>query len=341
MIYFITVLRALAACLITNSHYKGIYPLDIIANGGLLGDVIFFAVSGFCLANVTEKFLPWFKKRVIRIYIPVAIVTVIFLAIAQFYEPISVYYNFDVDNVFLHYFIYPTEFHFVGSIILLYIPYYFVAKYIKKPKGLFTLASVLTVVCVLVYVFIYDKSYYHIDVVREPFIRFLFFYAMLLGLLFRRLKDRLINKFRYVNLFASVVLFGAYFVTKFYFSRNETVAELQSLQILNQLILLLLLYFVFALFISMDSRLEALPKPIKRVIEFIAKITLEIYLVQTPIIIFVRSLGLFFPLNWIVVTALIIISALALHKVSGYVIFLEKLCFEKAKEILISKTHKE
>lgn len=46
MIFFITVLRALAACLITNAHYTGIYPIEIIANGGLIGDVLFFAVSG-------------------------------------------------------------------------------------------------------------------------------------------------------------------------------------------------------------------------------------------------------------------------------------------------------
>lgn len=34
MIFFITVLRALAACFITNAHYEGIYPTNIIANGG-------------------------------------------------------------------------------------------------------------------------------------------------------------------------------------------------------------------------------------------------------------------------------------------------------------------
>lgn len=38
MIFYVTVLRALAACLITNAHYTGIYPVEIIANGGLLGD---------------------------------------------------------------------------------------------------------------------------------------------------------------------------------------------------------------------------------------------------------------------------------------------------------------
>lgn len=41
MIYFATVLRWLAACIITNSHYTGVYPTNLIANGGLLGDVIF------------------------------------------------------------------------------------------------------------------------------------------------------------------------------------------------------------------------------------------------------------------------------------------------------------
>ena len=46
MFVFIEFLRALATCLITNSHYTGIYPSDIIANGGMIGNVIFFAVSG-------------------------------------------------------------------------------------------------------------------------------------------------------------------------------------------------------------------------------------------------------------------------------------------------------
>lgn len=41
MVMFITFLRALAACLITNAHYTGVYPIDLIANGGLIGDVFF------------------------------------------------------------------------------------------------------------------------------------------------------------------------------------------------------------------------------------------------------------------------------------------------------------
>ena len=68
MIYFATVLRALAAMLITNSHYTGVYPTDFIANGGLLGNVIFFAVSDFCRCNPKHRFPLWYGKRIVRIY---------------------------------------------------------------------------------------------------------------------------------------------------------------------------------------------------------------------------------------------------------------------------------
>ena len=67
MIFFITCLRALAACLITNAHYTGIYPIDLIANGGLIGDILFFAVSGYCLNNVKTLYPRWYGKRIYRV----------------------------------------------------------------------------------------------------------------------------------------------------------------------------------------------------------------------------------------------------------------------------------
>jgi peptidoglycan/LPS O-acetylase OafA/YrhL len=68
MIIYATFLRALAAILITNSHYTGVYPIDLIANGGLLGDVLFFSLSGFVLVNIRVNFVEWYKKRILRIY---------------------------------------------------------------------------------------------------------------------------------------------------------------------------------------------------------------------------------------------------------------------------------
>ena len=53
--YFINCLRALAAVLITNSHYTNVYPISIIANGGLLGDILFFAIKKELLYNSSYK----------------------------------------------------------------------------------------------------------------------------------------------------------------------------------------------------------------------------------------------------------------------------------------------
>lgn len=119
MIFFIIVLRALAAILITNSHYTGIYPTDLIANGGLLGDVIFFSVSGYCLYNTKNNFFKWYGKRIYRIYIPVIVITLFYLIIGS--------YSLDENSIFW-WILYPTYYHFVASIIILYIPYYIIMK---------------------------------------------------------------------------------------------------------------------------------------------------------------------------------------------------------------------
>lgn len=119
MIFYVTVLRAIAAILITNAHYTGVYPVEIIANGGLLGDVIFFAVSGFCIYNIKDNFINWYKKRVFRIYPTVWIITTLYLVLG--------FYKLGNMNIF-QYMIYPTYYHFVASIIVLYIIYYIIIK---------------------------------------------------------------------------------------------------------------------------------------------------------------------------------------------------------------------
>ena len=119
---FIVLIRALAAILITNAHYTGVYPTDLIANGGLLGDVLFFAVSGFCLANIKDGFGKWYKKRFIRVYIPSWVMTLIYIFLGA-------YVVRDWKDI-ISFFVWPTHWHFVASIILLYIPLFYVSKYI-------------------------------------------------------------------------------------------------------------------------------------------------------------------------------------------------------------------
>lgn len=305
MIFFVTVLRALAACIITNAHYTGVYPTDLIANGGLLGDVIFFAVSGFCLVNVKDNFPKWYFKRIVRIFPAVLIITTIYLCLGfQTAEPTLFGY--------LQAFVFPTNYHFVGSIILLYIPFYFVMKLEKLRRNLPLVALGVFAIYVLIYIVFYDKSYYHIDAVKEPIIRFLFFFSMLLGAYFRDNLEKYRNKNSLISWILLPVLFVSYFISKILFSKINSIS---SFQIVNQVMLFILLIVVFRCFCSLDSKLENLPRYIKAVINFISGITLEIYLVQIGIINRLNFLP--FPFNWFVITTTIIVLAFTLHKIAA------------------------
>ena len=52
MIQFIEVLRAIATALIANSHFKGVYPTDLLSFGGGFGLALFYMISGFLLAKI-------------------------------------------------------------------------------------------------------------------------------------------------------------------------------------------------------------------------------------------------------------------------------------------------
>lgn len=306
MTFFITFLRTIATCLITNSHYTGVYPTDLIANGGLIGDVIFFAVSGYCLYNVKGNFLKWYGKRVWRCYLPVLIMTAVYMIFGA--------YTMQTNNAFW-WFVYPTYYHFVASIVLLYIPYYMIMKIEFLHKRIPVIMLIVVAVYIAVYVFSYDKSHYHIDNVREPMIRFLFMESMLLGAYFRHNEHRYKNKFSWwmpTGLGASFVL---YFASKLLFSSKASMAPLQ---IVNQILIFALLYFVMRTFSAIDGKLESMPKWIKTTVGFLAAQTLEIYVVQYVIIDKLKGL-VPFPLNWLILTATIIISAFVLHLVCNVI----------------------
>ncbi|MBQ9735292.1 MAG: acyltransferase [Clostridia bacterium] len=303
MVFFITFLRAIATCLITNSHYTGIYPTDLIANGGLLGDVVFFAVSGYCLYHVKGNFFRWYGKRVWRCYLPVILITAFYMILG--------FYSLETHSA-LWWYVYPTYYHFVASIVVLYVPFFVVMKIDFLRKHIPLLMIGIGVVYLILYVFVYDKSFYHIDNVREPFIRFLFMECMLLGAYFKQNDARIRNHFSWWYLVVTGILFVGYFASKLLFSRHTALAQVQ---IINQFVIFTLLVFLMESFSGLDGKLSKLPNPIKKLLTFLANITLEIYVVQYVLIDLIRDLGLVFPINWIVLTASIIAAAFALHVV--------------------------
>ena len=68
MYVFIYWIKAIAAILITNSHYGRIWPTSAMAFGGMLGNCLFFATAGFLLWNLKDSFPLWYCKRILRIY---------------------------------------------------------------------------------------------------------------------------------------------------------------------------------------------------------------------------------------------------------------------------------
>ena len=306
MIYFIVFLRFLAACLITNAHYTDIYPLEIIANGGLLGDVIFFAVSGYCLCNIKLSFPKWYSKRFMRCYVPVIFATAVYMILGAYSTE---------KHSFTWWYIYPTYYHFVASIIVLYIPFYFILKYDYMKKRLPLIMGVVAVIQLILYVTIYDKSTYHIDTVREPMIRILFFECMLLGSYFR-INDKMYRgRFSGLSLIGTALFAALYFASKLFLSKGILNS---NVQIVNQYILFGFLICIFRLFTGLDHKLEQMPHWIKYVVTYISEITLEIYVVQYVIIDWIRPVGRF-PLNWILITASILLAATTLHYICRYI----------------------
>lgn len=113
-------------------------------------------------------------------------------------------------------------------------------------------------------------------------------------------------------LFISLIL---YFVSKMLFVKYSQYSEYQ---LLNQIILFGVLFLFFRVFMAFERRFSKMPRKLNWLARFLADHTLEIYLVQY-VIIAKLDYGPF-PVNWIVVSAAIIISAAILRYMSQFIL---------------------
>lgn len=315
-----TILRFIATCLITNTHYNDVYPIKALAVGGLLGDVLFFIVSGFVLAGpIKQKFLPWYWKRIVRIY-PTIIVGVAFYIITG-YQTLGDFNWFEA-------FIFPTFFVFTAAIILLYIPFYFVNKVKNKKNFLFICAGWLLLWAVA-YIFFLNKSTYEMNNTFNPMIAFPYFSSMLFGTYLRKFE---IKKGKGIQIaifeISSVVILVLYFIATKIIRGN---VKLYPAQIIVQITLLAgIAFFVCAVYL-LENWFRKCPAWLLMPINFIASLTLEIYVVQKPIIKALSKMA--FPINWILITAAIICVAVFLR----FAINTGITCIENGVNILKSR----
>lgn len=124
--------RAFAIVMIANSHLESLYPIPQLAADGLLGDVLFFVLSGFGLA-LSEKSAPrafpsWYARRVSRIYPAVWLVA---LGMTLFAVPTQAAGSTNL----LARFLWPTPFPFIGQILVFYLGFFALLKWQARAGG--------------------------------------------------------------------------------------------------------------------------------------------------------------------------------------------------------------
>lgn len=209
------------------------------------------------------------------------------------------------------YLIYPTGYHFVASILVLYILYYLW----RKSKLSICGAMIATaVVYATVYLFCFDKSWYHIDAVEENWVRFQFWAAMLLGAELRSKYDEIASKISAVQWIALGFLFVIYFGGKVALGRYQ---RLSVFQCFLPVTLVALTYIIALTAIKLEKQGFFSERiRLKKVVHFVAAITLEIYLGQNVLITNLSWLP--FPVDFIVVTTLIVVYAWIVHWLVGW-----------------------
>lgn len=302
MYSFIELLRALAALLITNSHFDGVYPWDI-SWGGCPGVSLFFAISGFLLVKSVqrENFLPWWVKKVIRLYIPLTVVNII-----------TVLVGFRKVSISLLLFPITINLWYVPAIILLYIPYFFI---LREYGGLKEFKEKIVIIVVVIYIIVYVLRFRNAFFVeKEIGFRLLYgFAAMMLGSIIYDKKDNdKLKIMRCLWLLLGIASCGGFLIMKLFMNR---IMLFMKLQFMTQVFSVAFACFMILAGLGYEPKIQGFMKTwIGRILAMISRCSLEIYLVQFAIIGFFKSMV--FPLNFVLIVGMIIISAEVIHRLS-------------------------
>lgn len=320
---FIAAMRVVATVLITNTHFGKIWPISQLAVGGLIGDLLFFAVSGFCLINSGDNgFAQFAQKRVLRIYPTIIIITLVFFLCGKM--QISGWLG---RMGIIGRFVYPTTFHFIESIILLYICLYPCMRLGFLKKRLPVVMIVVAAAFFIAYVFA-DRTV-RLDTAAHYLTKFLFFEVMLYGAYMRQKVDEYKKPvLEWLLFFASIM---AYFVSKMLINEKQ----FADLQFIIFVCAFLVGSTSIRAFSGIEKLFRKLPQRITAMLKFIADLTLEIYVVQTTLIGIVVSWGLPFVLRFPLVVFLIFAAAFVCNRtakiaVKSLAFLISKCCNKKA-----------
>lgn len=315
---FVTILKFFAIVMIINSHAKWMYPerLQMLACGGAWGCSLFFFCSGFTMARMrTESFWRYVFKKVWRIYPAVWI----WYALTWNYT----------DNFTWWWMLWPN-YWFLRSILIYYILFYIVVKFANNYLQEIIIVGVgLTILC---YIFSVNSNWM-IDIANQDITKIYYFVFMLFGAYMRNIKEQ--KSFKAVNnvcsqknfgeftasiVFVFVIIYSFVFCysLKFVCMRYE---KLIHLQVLFPVILFAACYLFSIYFKSWKISNQKL----KKILEYIAKMTLELYVVQQLLIYYKLAQ----PISGLGAICITLVCAASLHWAVGKL----DLCLNKVLNI--------
>ncbi len=309
MLYFIEVLRAIAALLIINCHMNEVYPIKALATGSEIGLCLFFVLSGYLTGKVTKdtEFLKWFPKKALKIAIPTLIWSVVRLLLGQssIEKPLDVF----------TYFIYPTSFWFATYIILAFVLIFLFKKYVYSRYGIKSIYAAMGIVtCAYLAVFYCTADLSVYNVYTASYVTQVFWLLpIFVGVLLREYeRESKLPKNTIACLAGMAVSLCGYFGMKLLFARKQLLV-IQYIPFFFALCFTVCFFLLLAGF-ETDIRKMRDKKILNAIVEFISKSTFEIYIVQfTGFFLFKKF---FFPLNFVLIVAFAIVVGFLLHRLT-------------------------
>lgn len=286
------ILKFFAIVLIINSHIDSLVPINFISTGGSIGNALFFALSGYGLIksqnNNNLKFTDWIVKRLKRIYIPLTIYNILF------YIPLTIYFQNTSNITYLEVFkifFFPSNFIFIQAIILFYlISYPIVTNFSNKKIILAFLASITP------FLYLYfsklDLNTFNMFNYSNITFQILGWFLIFLVGVYCGSKP-LANKNTITYLLISIVSLLLIYTQRYTIYKGN----LLNLQIFQQLFHMTLVFGIIKVFESQKLLKIFQNTIIEKLISFISKITLEIYLVHVTLLSFFDFNFFKFPLN--------------------------------------------
>lgn len=297
-------LRVLAIVLVVNSHMDLLYPAKVafLATGGMMGNALFFMLSGWgLLLSMQEhprEFGEWYWRRITRIY-PSVWITVIILTF-----PLGIYEGtITLDNILdqMRKFFFPP-FWFLEALMIYYVVIFFIIRKFSY-RRLMLIWGMVATIYVFYYVFLLDLSKFSIE--TTPFRVIFYFMVMLWGLYLGAEGERLRFNGAWDVVFL-VLSISCIYGHKYLMQRGV----LASWQFVEHLASFPMLYF-FAKVAKSDfvSHTVMGSRYLGKTLTFVSAMTLEIFMVNNSIDILDTRLGSF-PFNVIALLSLNVLVAL-------------------------------